>query len=149
MNVAPLNVHEREIARILLQSARCAGYILADANYDANHLHDLALGCGGQIVSPRRETSKGQQLGHRRHSPGRLRSIAMLEDPVSTFGCDLFKQRTAIERKFGYLASTPGLLTHLPAWVRTLHRVRLWVQAKLVLADLRTATKRESERSAA
>jgi len=148
-HVAPLNVHERTIARILLQRAQCAGYILADANYDANHLHDLALSFGGQMVSPRRESSKGTQPGHRRHSPGRLRSITLLEDPVSRFGSDLYKLRTTIERKFGYLASTPGLLTHLPAWVRTLRRVRMWVQAKLILADLRTALQRETTKSVA
>ena len=33
--------------------------------------------------------------------------------------------------------SQSKLLTHLPAWVRTYPRVRLWVQAKLILAQLR------------
>lgn len=148
-HVAPLNVHERPIARKLLESAQCAGYILADAGYDVNHLHDLVLSFDGQLVSPRRASDQGKPLGHRRHSPGRVRSIAMLEDPVSTFGNDLYKLRTAIERKFGYLTSTSGLLTHLPAWVRTLGRVRMWVQAKLILADLRATIKREIEKSAA
>ncbi len=148
-HVAPLNVDERVIARILLETAPCVGYILADANYDTSRLHDVALSCGGQLVSPRAKSRQGRGLGNHYQSPGRLRSIELLENNVSTFGGDLFKRRTAIERKFGYLASTPGLLTHLPAWVRTLHRVRLWVQAKLVLADLRNARKRESETSAA
>lgn len=148
-HIAPLNVHERTIARILLKRAKCVGYILADANYDANHLHDLALRFGGQLVSPRRKSSRGTQPGHRRHSKGRLRSIAMLEDPASTFGSDLYTLRPAIERKFGYLTSTPGLLTHLPAWVRILRRVRMWVQAKLILADLRAAIKHETGTSAA
>ena len=148
-HVAPLNVDERVIAVILLKQAGCAGYILADANNDTSRLHDVAISSGGQLVWPRRESSKGTQPGHRRHSPGRLRSIALLEDPVSTFGRDLYKWRTAIERKFGHLTSTPGLLTHLPAWVRTLRRVRMWVQAKLILADLRAAIKRETTQSVA
>jgi len=45
--------------------------------------------------------------------------------------------RSGIEREFGYLTSTGGLLTYFPAWVRTYPRVRPWVQAKLILAQLR------------
>jgi len=147
--VAPMNVDERAMARRLLRDARCAGYVLADANYDASHLHDLALAFGGQLVTPRRVRTVNQGLGHHPQSPGRLRSIDLLENTVSSFGRDLHALRNAIERKFGYLASTAGLLTHLPAWVRTCPRVRLWVQAKLVIADLRIAATRISNTSAA
>lgn len=80
---------------------------------------------------------------------GRRRSIEMLENPASSFGRDLHALRNAIERTFGYLASTAGLLTHLPAWVRTCPRVRLWVQTKLVIADLRIVATRASNTSAA
>ena len=148
-HVAPLNVDERVIAVILLKQAKCAGYILADANYDTSRLHDVAISSGGQLVSPRGKSRRGKGLGNHYQSPGRLRSIALLEDPVSTFGCDLYKWRTAIERKFGHLTSTPGLRTHLPAWVRTQRRVTMWVQAKLILADLRAALKRETTKSVA
>lgn len=148
-HVAPLNVDEREIAIILLEKAKCAGYILADANYDTSRLHDVAIRFGGQLVSPRAKSRQGKGLGNHDQSPGRLRSIEMLESTVSTFGSNLYKLRGAIERKFGYLTSTPGLLTHLPAWVRTLGRVRMWVQAKLILADLRTAINRQTAESVA
>ncbi len=73
----------------------------------------------------------------------------MLEKSESMFGRELYKLRGAIERKFGHLASTPGLLTHLPAWVRTLPRVRIRVQAKLVLADLRAVQRRQMAQSVA
>ena len=50
--------------------------------------------------------------------------------------------RAAIERWLGYLTSTGGLLAGLPAWVRRHARVRMWVQAKLILADLRISVRR-------
>ncbi len=79
----------------------------------------------------------------------RLPSIDLLENTVSSFGRDLHALRNAIERTFGYLASTAGLLTHLPAWVRTCPRVRLWVQTKLIIADPRIVATRASNTSAA
>ena len=148
-HVAPLNIDERVIAVILLEKAKCAGYVLADANYDTSRLHDLAISGGGQLVSPRAKGRQGKGLGNHYQSPGRLRSIAMLENDASTFGNDLYKERTAIKRKFGYLVSTPGLLAALPGWVRTLRRVRMWVQTKLILADIRTNIKRNTGESTA
>ncbi len=135
--VAALNIDEREMARRMLRDVRHAGYTLADTNFDSNALHDLALSHGGQLVAPRRYgADKG--LGHHRHSPGRLRCRDLLENSVSGFGRSLYQLRRVIERQFGYLTSTGGLLTHLPAWVRTHPRVRLWVQSKLILSRLRT-----------
>jgi hypothetical protein len=134
--VAPMNRDEREMARRMLRSACLSGYILADALFDANHLHELASRHGGQLVAPRRMGShRGLAAG--RHSQARLRCKNLLENTVSPFGRELHHLRDGIERRFGYLSSTGGLLTHLPAWVRTYPRVRLWVQAKLVLAELR------------
>ena len=131
--VAPMNVDEREMARRMLPNARCAGYILADAMYDANY---LALRHGGQLLAPRRMGShRGLAAG--RHSPGRLRGKDLLENTVSAFGREVHHLRGGIEREYGYLSSTGGLLAPLPAWVRTYPRVRLWVQAKLILAELR------------
>lgn len=136
--VAPLNIAEPEMARRMLRDARCPGYVLGDKNYDTNTLHDEALRHGGQLVAPRRRgADKG--LGHHRHSPGRLRCRDLLENTQSDFGRELHRRRTDIERRFGYLVSTAGLLGPLPAWVRTYPRVRLWVQAKLILAALRPA----------
>ncbi len=134
--LTPMNTPEREMARRLIRQAQCAGYILGDKEYDANYLYDEAAEHGGQLVAPRqRGQTKG--LGSRRQAPGRLRSKDLLENTVSTFGRELHELRRGIERKFGYLTSTGGLLTHLPSWVRTHRRVCLWVQAKLILADLR------------
>src|SRR5882757_8361066 len=49
----------------------------------------------------------------------------------------LYRERGTIERQFGVLVSTGGILGPLPAWVRRFHRVRHWVQAKLILNALR------------
>ena len=89
-------------------------------------------------MAPRR-WGPGKGLGHRRQDPGRLRSLDLLENTISPFGRQLHGLRRVIEREFGYLTSTSGLLTHLPAWVRTYRRVRFWVQTKLILAQLRRA----------
>jgi hypothetical protein len=138
--LTPMNGNEREMARRLIKRARCAGYILGDKEFDANYLYDQAAQHGGQLVAPRQKGSK-KGLGSRRQSPGRLRSKDLMENTVSSFGRELHEMRKAIERKFGYLTSTGGLLTHLPSWVRTYPRVSRWVQAKLILAELRTAAR--------
>jgi hypothetical protein len=48
------------------------------------------------------------------------------------------RQRLAVERAFGNCTSFGG---GLAPWVRRLHRVRLWVQAKLLIDALRIAQK--------
>ena len=109
---------------------------MGDGNFDANAVHDEAARHGGQLVAPRRN-GPGKGLGHRPQSPARLRCIDLLENGLSSFGRELHAMRAVIERKFGYLASTGGLLGSLPAWVRCHARVRMWVQAKLIIAELR------------
>jgi hypothetical protein len=139
--LSPMSGDEREMARRMFKSARCAGYILADKEFDANYLYAEAARHGGQLLAPRQKGAK-QGLGHRRQADGRLRSKDLLENGVSAFGRELWATRSVIERRFGYLASTGGLLTHLPAWVRTHARVRRWVQSKMILAELRAQSKR-------
>lgn len=138
--LTPMNTPEKEMARRLLKNCRCSCYILGDKQYDTNYLYDEAGQHGGQLVAPRQMgATKG--LGSRRQAPGRLRSKDLMENTVSPFGRQLHQMRTAIERKFGYLTCTGGLLTNLPSWVRTYPRVQLWVQAKIVLSELRQTVK--------
>jgi hypothetical protein len=135
--VAPMNKDERVMAERMLKRADIAGYIAADANYDSNKLHKICDARGNrQFVSPRRY-GKGRKVGHRAQSPGRLRSIALLENPEPRFGEQLLKDRAAIERYFAHTTNWGGGLTHLPPWVRTHRRVRRWVQAKITLNALR------------
>jgi hypothetical protein len=130
--LAPMNVSEKTMARLLIPTLPGGGYLLADTEYDANPLFDIAHKSGFQVVAPKRQKNKG--VGHRRQSPNRLRSIEMMQ---TTFGKDLFQLRGKIERNFGGLVSFGGGLTCLPAWVRTLHRVRNWVHGKLLINALR------------
>jgi hypothetical protein len=127
--VTPLNEAESEVAARLIPSLRRGGgYILGDRSYDSNPLHDIALAVGCQLVAARKRPRSG--LGHRRHSPGRLRSIILLD---KEFGQALYALREQIERQFGWLTNHGGGLAPLPNWVRGLPRVRQWIQAKLLV----------------
>ena len=85
----------------------------------------------------RRRYGPGPGTGQRPQSPGRLRSIALLESPEPRFGEGLWKERAAIERALGNLTNWGGGLSSGPAWVRTHRRVHRWVQAKWVLTALK------------
>ena len=132
--LTPMNCSEKTVARCLLKSMLGGGYLLADAQYDANYLYDDAEKAGFQLVAKKTPGRGRNGLGHRRNSPSRLRSIELL---TTRFGAALYHERGTIERQFGVLASTGGILGPLPVWVRRFHRVRHWVQAKLILNALR------------
>jgi hypothetical protein len=135
--VAPMNKDERVMARRLLREADIQGYLLGDSNYDSNDLHRSCDERGDrQMVVPRRY-GPNRGHGHREQSAGRMRSKELLENPQARFGETLYQQRTSIERFYGNLTNWGGGLNHLPAWVRTHHRVHQWVQAKLILTALR------------
>jgi hypothetical protein len=126
--IAPLNTSEPEAAARLIPALQGGGYILGDKAYDSNPLHEVALHSGNQLVAERKRPRSG--LGHRQHSPGRLRSMALLENE---FGKALYHCRDDIERCFGWLTNHAGGLLPLPNWVRREHRVRSWVQVKLII----------------
>lgn len=135
--IAPMNKDERVMGERMLKTAPVQGYILADGNYDSNKLHAICDQRGNmQLLSPRRY-GKGKGLGHRKHTMGRLRSKAILEAPYPEFGEGLMAKRSDIERAFGNLTNWGGGLACLPAWVRGHRRVHRFVQAKLVLTELK------------
>ncbi len=131
--IAPLNVSEQEVGTRLILLLKRAGYIVGDKSYDSNPMHDVARAVGAQLVAERKRPTTN--LGHRRHSPGRLRSIALLG---TDFGRALYHYRATIERRFGYLTNHAAGLAPLPNWVRRIHRVRQWVQAKLIIHAIYT-----------
>lgn len=135
--LAPMNKDERTMAKRLLRRAEIQGYLIADANYDSNPLHQQCQAKGElQMVTPRRY-GKGKGLGHRSQSGGRLRSVALLENPQPRFGEQLMIDRAEIERRFAHMTNWGGSLTCLPAWARGHRRVHRWVQAKFVLTALK------------
>ena len=126
--LAPMNRSEKTMARELIPSLPGEGYLLGDPEFDSNALYDLAHVAGHQLLVPKRQKQHG--LGHRRHSPYRLRSIELM---THQFGKALYRFRRQIERDFGNLVSFGAGLTCLPAWVRRFPRVRNWVHAKILV----------------
>jgi hypothetical protein len=152
--VRPMDAAEKAVARRLIPRLADAspggGYLAGDGIYDSNPLHDAAAAVGHQLVARRRYPGTG--LGHRRHSPGRLRSIELLEGGGGgggAFGAALRHARDGIERKFGNLTGFGGGLQPLPAWARRPWRVRLWVQAKILINAARIARNQQGRRAAA
>jgi len=131
--VQAMNVSEKLVARKLIPQLRGRGYLLGDAIYDVAALYDLAAAANHQFVAERHRT-RGLGRGHRPQSPHRLKGIALLS---SDEGRRILRERVAIERSFGNCTSFGGGLGPLPNWVRRLHRVQLWVQAKLFINAIR------------
>lgn len=141
--VTPLNEHEANVARRLVDRVGGGGYLLADANYDAAALYEAAAERGRQLVADQADRNPGR--GHRRQSPRRLRCIAMLTAPAvpgGAFGRSLLAGRRAIERSFGHAGGFGGGMGPPPAWVRRLRRVTLWVWCKLAINAARLITRR-------
>ena len=137
--LAPMNVDERVMAGRMLKTADIQGYVVADSNYDSNPLHAICDRRGQLQLIASRRYGPGYGLGHHKHSAGRLRCVERTENPFPYFAQQLLKDREEIERRFGELTNWGGGLSGLPAWVRTHRRVRLWVQAKLVLTAVKRA----------
>ena len=135
--VCPMNVSEKKMGRRLVGRLSGTGYLIGDGEYDDSKLYALAALQQWQLVAPKR---KGAGLGHRRQRPERLRGIALQQ---TAFGQGLLRSRAGIERFFGAWSSAGGGLTRPPAWIRTLPRVRRWVQAKLIIQYTRTSQKQQ------
>jgi hypothetical protein len=130
--VYPMNISEDKVAEEMIPELTAGGYLLGDGEYDANPVFDAAGAAGYQVLAPRKQPEAG--LGHRRQSPYRLRCIELMK---TTFGRGVYALRGGIERSFGNLGSFGGGLAPLPAWVRHVDRVWLWVSAKLLINAMR------------
>jgi hypothetical protein len=132
-SITTLNVCEKRMAARLIKRVAGVGYLLGDAHYDASWLFDTCHSHNHQLLCPRAKPGTGQ--GHHYVSPHRRRAINMLEIPraVSSFGHDLYGQRTNIERDFSQLVCFGAGLSVLPAWIRRIWRVRHWVMNKLLI----------------
>lgn len=136
--VESANVSEPTTATELTAAVPGEGYLLGDAAYDSNALHEACEQVGRKLVAPRKKPGTGLGKGTKHH-PQRLRSIELTEHRQDhPFGKALHNWRTGIERRFGWLTIGAGSLQNLPTHVRRLSRVRRWVQAKLILHALAT-----------
>jgi hypothetical protein len=127
--IRPANAGEPTTARLLVNRLGGAGYLVGDRGYDSNPLARTAGRRGHQLVAPPKKEA-GAGRGHHPQNPFRLRGLALLQQP---FGQALYRSRSYVERCFGHLTSFGGGLGPLPSWVRRQHRVKRWVQAKLLI----------------
>lgn len=131
-HVDSLRVSEQEVAqRHLLPNLQGGGFLLGDSLYDINKLYDVAAAHNHQLLAPRKCPDAG--LGKRKHSLYRLLGLLLLR---SKLGKQLYTRRTRIERALGQLTNLYCGLAPLPNWVRRLHRVRSWIQAKLIILGM-------------
>jgi len=134
-SVTSLPVSEVKVAEKLLQVMKPRGLVVADANYDCASLYELTASHGGQFVAIPKQGAGG---GHRPQSEERCSALFLWRRA----GKVLRQQRARIECYFGNQSMYGGGLGPLPAWVRTLERVRRWVGAKLILHHARLAVRR-------
>lgn len=132
----PMNERESIVALPLIDKLPGKGMLVGDNAYDSNALYEYAGQRGLQLLAPRR---KNTSLGNIKHSKWRMN--AHIHMPEATRK-KLLISRIAIERFFGQLGNIGFGLSPLPNWVRTLRRVRQWVQGKLILYLMRLAIKR-------
>jgi hypothetical protein len=133
-SVESLNVSEQRVAARLIANAAPAGWLLADRGYDSGALYDAVNRHGGQLLTP---LPKNAGRGHRPQSLPRLLAVALWNNGIEPF----FQKRRQVERYLGQLSAFGGGLAPLPAWVRTLPRVRRWVTAKIILYHARLAVR--------
>lgn len=140
----PISEHDAAGAARLLPRLEGGGYVVGDNAYDSNVNHRLAAAANHQLVAPPRACNADvRDAAH--NCPQRLRALDMLHGPLercgvpSAFGRRLYDGRQRIESGFGGL--THAGLGALPAFVRTPHRVALWVAGKLLAFAVREAVK--------
>ena len=134
--VMPMNHAEQTQTRALLgelRGERRAGrrLLLGDAGYNSNPLFAAARGVGLRLLAPRCKPDTG--LGWRRHDRDRLSSKRLSEDRGGWMWGKVHGLRTGVERYFAGLSSGVVSGGHLPPWARRIHRVRNWIDAKIII----------------
>jgi hypothetical protein len=129
-HVTPLNTGEPVVAAMLCAHIPRPELALADANYDSVRVYQEVGRRGGALLTPlRNKAKKPQDLS--RMAPERAAAVRLWNQAPGLCGYVYQLRATTVERVFGNATSFGGGLGPLPAWVRTLPRVRRWVGAKL------------------
>ena len=131
--VRPLHEGEARIARQLVPKAEPNSIVLGDANYDSRFLYDAARERDAWFFAPvKRNAAKTRS----RTTKARLVGVQFWRKERK-LAKRLYARRTDIERIFSQCVATGGGLNPLPAWVRRLDRVTLWVTAKIAIHNAR------------
>lgn len=135
-SILPLNHAEQPQTRALLgqmRGERRPGrrLLLGDAGYNSNALFAAAREAGLRLIAPRCKPGTG--TGWRVHDRDRLSSLRVTEERGGWMGSMLYGLRAGVERYFSGLSSGVVSGGHLPTWARRLHRVRCWIDAKVVI----------------
>ena len=141
---------EQTIARLLCQhmpALLASSVVLGDARFDSSPLYADVACRGGALFTPLLGMAKHPKT-RRQMSPARLEAIEVWEQAKS-LGRLMLRQRIGIEQVFSQLCATGGGLTHLPPWVRTLKRVRLWVGVKIILHNARVQLRQQRKQDLA
>lgn len=134
-SVRPMNEGEAKVARERLAPVPEARLILADANYDTQHLYKALGARDQQLLTPLKRIAVNP-APLRRMGPHRRFAID-LHHRLGQGYRTLLDQRDQVERIFSALTCFGGGLTTLPPWVRRLDRVMRWVTAKIAIYHAR------------
>jgi hypothetical protein len=145
--LSPMRDKEQTLAPLLIARLSGGGYLVGDNQYDSNALYRLAGQQNFQLLAPPRPNARNR--GHRRHEPERLRGLALYENPLAccgqkrSMGQDMMDARKAIERHFAHQTAFVGGLSPLHWWVRTPHRVALWILCKFLIYLAKVTSKHQ------
>jgi hypothetical protein len=133
--VLALNEGEQNNALRLLRHLRPGSVVMGDANYDSHYLYTAVAARGGRLLTRMKGDSR-QDKNLVRMGPARREALMTWRSDRRL--CErALRLRDGIERRFAHLTSFGGGLGPLPAWVRRLERVRLWVDAKIAVYHAR------------
>ena len=132
-HVTSANVQEMKVARRLIRRLSLSGgpvkFLVADSGYDSEPLHQLVRKrLGGQLLAP--PNLRGAKTDRwRKRQPGRNAAQRLLETDE---GKALLAKRSTIERLNSWFKGSANV-SMLPYHVRRLHRVRRWIDLKLMV----------------
>lgn len=137
--VTALNTGEALVARKLVDGVPRGGVVLGDANYDSRHLFATVERRGAWFFAPLKGQATAASTLRRMPESRRQAVVLWREEPG--LARDAMRARSTVERVFAHLCGFGGGLGPLPAWVRRLHRVKLWIDAKIAVYHARKIAK--------
>lgn len=149
-SVMPLNVGETLVAAALsdfMPMFNDRAMTLADGNFDSGRMHEalarrngalLSKPRGMNVAAPEAWLRQQANLPPKKRGGGACRQAALEAwKKTPALGRFVYRERIHVEGTLSNLCSYGGGLGPLPAWVRTLPRVRRWVGAKIILYHAR------------